>query len=113
MTERTQTTEVEQYLADNNLAPTGEKLKTFMSFVREAQSEGAADECAACQKIMECAADVLHNQTTDRTAAQAYLNEKPIYGVVGDMEMRAAAKVLRSVATSLRVREIKLREGKL
>jgi hypothetical protein len=81
--------------------------------VIEAIKTAYAEECASCQKIIEGVADVLHNQTTDRTAAQAYLNEKPIYGVVGDMEMRAAAKVLRSIATSLRVREIKLREGKL
>jgi len=95
----------------------GWEPKDLYGFARNAFQEiyvdVAADECASCQKIMEVIADVLHNLTTDRSAAQAYLNEKPIYGVVGDMEMRAAAKALRSVAASLRVREIKIREGKL
>jgi hypothetical protein len=102
----------EQYLAENNLAPTDDKLKTFLSFVREAQREGAADECASCQKILEGVANVLHNQLKDRSAEQA-IGAVALYGAVGDQEMRAAAKVLRSVATSLRVREIKIREGKL
>ena len=103
----------EQYLEESKLHPKAEHIKTITALCNEAQREGAADECACCQKIMEGVADILHNQTTDRTAAQAYLDERPIYGVVGDMEMRAAAKVLRSVATSLRVREMKIREGKL
>jgi hypothetical protein len=72
----------------------------------------AADECASCQKILEGVADVLHNQLKDRSAEQA-IGALSLYGAVGDKEMRAAAKVLRSVATCLRVREIKLREGKL
>lgn len=96
----------EEYLAENNLSPTEEKLKTFMSFVREAQREGAADECSSCQKILEGVADILHNRETGHSPLKAY-------GLTQTTHMKAAAKVLRELATSLRVREIKLREGNL
>ena len=96
----------EQYLEENGLVPEPSKLAEFLAFVKETENESRADECACCKALLDGIADILHNQTTDRSPLQAY-------GLTQSTHMRAAAKVLRSVATSLRVREMKIREGKL
>ncbi len=79
----------------------------------ETASESAATECASCQKILEGVADVLHNQTTDRTASQVLKEKQVVYGLVDDEEQRAAAKCIRAITTHLRIRELRFREGKL
>lgn len=96
----------EQYLAENNLTPEPSALETFLAFVKETETESRAEECACTHRLLDCVADILHNQTTDRSPLQAY-------GLTDGREMRAAAKVLRHLATAVRVREMKIREGKL
>jgi len=80
---------------------------------RETASDAAATECAACQTILNGIADLLHNQTTDRTAAQVLKEKQILYGLVEEEEQRAAAKCLRAICTHLRVRELRFMEGKL
>jgi hypothetical protein len=70
------------------------------------KSSDAADECASCKALLAGVADILHSPTTGRSPLQAY-------GLTKTSHMVAAAKVLRHLATALRVRETKIREGKL
>lgn len=96
----------EQYLMENNLTPEPSALATFLAFVKETETESRADECACCKALLDGIADILHNPETEWCPLKAY-------GLTQSTHMRAAAKVLREVATSLRVREINIREGKL
>ena len=66
----------------------------------------AADECASCKALLDGVADILHSPTTGLSPLQAY-------GLTKTSHMVAAAKVLRHLATAMRVREMKIRDGKL
>ena len=65
-----------------------------------------AEECDCCKALLEGIADILHNQETQRSPIAAY-------GLTEDCQMRAAAKVLRHIATALIVRKKNILEGKV
>ena len=77
-----------------------------LTVVLEVEEIARAEECDCCKALLEGIADILHNQETQRSPIAAY-------GLTEDCQMRAAAKVLRHIATALIVRRKNILEGKV
>lgn len=75
-------------------------------FISDIQKDARAEECDCCKALLEGIADILHNPETQRSPIAAY-------GLTEDCQMRAAAKVLRHIATALIVRRKNILEGKV
>ena len=84
----------------------GEKTADELNLILEVEKTARAEECGCCKALLEGIADILHNQETQRSPIAAY-------GLTEDCQMRAAAKVLRHIATALIVRKKNILEGKV